>query len=72
MCRVDTSYIKKWRSLRASILNEMADVVNVINQIRLQDKTMDDGIEMIEKYKVDREINRLGFRTVEAWKLAQD
>ena len=57
---------------RADIVCEMADVINIINQIRLKDKIMDEGIKAVEKYKVDREINRLRLPLVEAWKLAQD
>lgn len=64
--------LKNEDPFKAKIFNEMADVVNVINQIRLKDKTMDEGIEMIEKYKIDREIDRLGIGPIEVWKLAQD
>ena len=44
---------------RADIVCEMADVVNIINQIRLKDDLIDAGIEKIVEYKVDRELERI-------------
>ena len=56
---------------RADIVCEMADVVNIINQIKLKDEIVAEGIDNIELYKVDRELKRI-ISSKEAWKLAQD
>lgn len=56
---------------RTDIVYEIADVVNIINQIKLKDEIMAEGIDVVELYKVNRELKRI-ISNKEAWKLAQD
>lgn len=45
---------------RADIVCEMADVVNLIEQIQLKDELINEGVESIKLYKVNRELDRIG------------
>lgn len=54
------------------LINELADVLNLIEQIRLKDEFIDNGVSSVKEYKVNREIDRIRTCTIEAWKLAQE
>lgn len=52
------------------LINELADVLNIIEQIRIYDSFINAGVESIKEYKVNREVERIRTRTIDAWKLA--
>lgn len=43
-----------------SLVGELADVKNLIEQLELKNKTVAEGIERMRDYKVDRELERIG------------
>lgn len=45
-----------------NLISEMADVENLIEQIKLDYDLVDDGVRRIKKYKVDRELGRINKR----------
>lgn len=55
-----------------NLISEMADVENLIEQIKLDYCLLAEGVEAMKEYKVNREIGRIRTRTTDAWKLAQD
>ena len=44
---------------KAKIIDEMADVENLIEQIKLKDSFIESGINAVKEYKVNREIGRI-------------
>ena len=55
-----------------NLISEIADVENLIEQIKLDYCLLAEGVEAMKEYKVNREIDRIRTRTTDAWKLAQD
>lgn len=41
------------------IINELSDVLNLIEQIKLSDEYLEVGINKIKEYKVNRELDRI-------------
>lgn len=44
----------------AKIMEEMADVLNVIEQIKLKDPFIKTGVNRVKEYKINRETGRIG------------
>lgn len=55
---------------KANIIAEMADVLNLIEQIRSVDEFIDKGVNSVKEYKINREVERIRTWTIDAWKLA--
>lgn len=55
-----------------NLISEIADVENLIEQIKLDYCLLSEGVEAMKEYKVNREIERIRKRTTDTWKLAVD
>lgn len=64
--------LKNEDPFQVRIIDEMADVLNLIEQIQLQAEFIREGVNVIKEHKVNREIKRINIDSKEAWKFALD